>query len=312
MLVLGDDKTYSLPESSSDIWDRFAMMGKMNFLPQSNSIRANVDWFRILSQNALTNTEYHSHSGIEMHFLLQGSHIFHFQNHPKLLLQANQGLLIPANLQHQLLNANSNGYFLRFVLNFSIQAKEDNPEGRFVSDTLLSSGPWRFTLSDKIVHLLDSCITEAVDMHCGYVSVIENNIIQLLFLLAREKADWPNAEYPVKLRKSASSQIAEEAKNYIEENGFCGLGVQDVAKHVHMSTKQLQRIYKQEYGITVYAQIEECIFQKAKRHLRETSLSVSDIAHQLGFSGVQSFCRFFRSKEGQSPKEYKLGSLSKR
>lgn len=299
-------------KSTADIMSREQLAGleKVNFRPVSSSLHVNVEWFRILSRSELANLNRHSHSGIEVHFLLKGCHTFLFPAR-KITLQAHQGIIIPPNLSHQLVNENGDSpYFLRCVLNCSIRPADDNPEGQFVANALLNAEPWRFDISDATEEILNECIGEMTDTHIGYVTMIENDIIRLLFRLARERTGWPSADYEISVKQSHSSQTANEVRKYIEENSSYGLHVDDVARHVHMSTKQAQRIYKQEYGITIYQQINRCVLQKSKELLQETSLSIGEIAQQLGFSTLQSFCRFFRSIEGQSPKDYRIGVLA--
>lgn len=43
------------------------------------------------------------------------------------------------------------------------------------------------------------------------------------------------------------------------------------------------------------------LLEKAKELLSTTHLSVSEVAFQLGFEHSQSFSRFFKTKEKQSP-----------
>ena len=49
-----------------------------------------------------------------------------------------------------------------------------------------------------------------------------------------------------------------------------------------------------------------------KEYLKNTEMNISEISERMGFSTEQSFCRFFRNAEGQSPGQYRMGSLGMR
>jgi AraC-like DNA-binding protein len=51
--------------------------------------------------------------------------------------------------------------------------------------------------------------------------------------------------------------------------------------------------------------IHDRIHIEAKRQLLFTQKIVKEIAFELGFEDITSFSRFFKNKEGQSPKEFR-------
>jgi AraC-like DNA-binding protein len=58
-------------------------------------------------------------------------------------------------------------------------------------------------------------------------------------------------------------------------------------------------------GLTTQQHIHEKLLEKAKEILATTSLSVGEIAYQLGFEYSQSFSKLFKSKTHLSPQEYR-------
>ena len=47
--------------------------------------------------------------------------------------------------------------------------------------------------------------------------------------------------------------------------------------------------------------------KQTQKMLRETALSITEIALQLNFSDIYTFSRFFKQKTGTSPKLYRDG-----
>ena len=51
--------------------------------------------------------------------------------------------------------------------------------------------------------------------------------------------------------------------------------------------------------------IHDRIMVHAKRQINYTSLSIKEIAYELGYDDIQTFSRFFKNKEGMSPMQYR-------
>lgn len=100
----------------------------------------------------------------------------------------------------------------------------------------------------------------------------------------------------------------EKAIKYIEKNISNSIDTSDVAKEVYLSEKQLKRLFLSHFGTTVYEYISAYKYNLSRRLLQETSIPISEIAEQTGFSESTSFSRFFKRYEGVSPSEFRLMS----
>jgi AraC family transcriptional activator of pobA len=77
--------------------------------------------------------------------------------------------------------------------------------------------------------------------------------------------------------------------------------VQYIAERLNVSTKYLGSLLKQLTGQTTQQHIQNKLIERAKEKLSTTSLSVSEIAYQLGFEHSQSFNKLFKIKTRLSP-----------
>ena len=82
--------------------------------------------------------------------------------------------------------------------------------------------------------------------------------------------------------------------------------VQQLADEVHLSPNYLSDLMRKETGITALNYIHQHLIDRAKTRLASTSLTVSEIAYQLGFQYSQHFTRLFKNKTGMTPNEYRL------
>jgi AraC family transcriptional activator of pobA len=78
-----------------------------------------------------------------------------------------------------------------------------------------------------------------------------------------------------------------------------------LAAQLNLSPDYLASLLKVTTGLNTQQHIHEKLIAKAKEDLSTTSLSVSEIAYELGFEHSQSFSKLFKSKTKQSPLEFR-------
>lgn len=77
-----------------------------------------------------------------------------------------------------------------------------------------------------------------------------------------------------------------------------------------VSERHLNRIFKQETGMTITSYQSEMKLAHARNLLGGTNVSISEIAHTLGFSSPVRFSCFFRQHEGCSPSHFRHANKS--
>jgi len=94
---------------------------------------------------------------------------------------------------------------------------------------------------------------------------------------------------------------------FIEENlGQKGLpSVQYIAHQLNLSPNYLSSLLKNLTGKNTQQHIHEKLIEKAKAKLSTTTLSISEIAYELGFEHSQSFSKLFKSKTKVSPSDFR-------
>jgi len=80
---------------------------------------------------------------------------------------------------------------------------------------------------------------------------------------------------------------------------------QAIASELNVSTNYLGSLLKALTGQSTQHHIHNKLIETAKEKLSTTSLSVSEIAYQLGFEHSQSFSKLFKSKTNVSPLEFR-------
>jgi AraC family transcriptional regulator, transcriptional activator of pobA len=103
-------------------------------------------------------------------------------------------------------------------------------------------------------------------------------------------------------------QLEELLRAYFDGDDVVNKGlptVQYVADKLNVSPNYLSGLLKSLTGQSTQQHIHEKLIEKAKEKLSTTTLSVSEIAYQLGFEHSQSFNKLFKAKANISPLEFR-------
>ena len=81
--------------------------------------------------------------------------------------------------------------------------------------------------------------------------------------------------------------------------------VAQYAAMLNKSPKTLSNLFSKAYNKSPLQFIQDRILLESRRLLSYSNKSIKEIAYELGFEDIQSFSRFFKTKEGISPSEFK-------
>src|SRR5690606_2699774 len=113
-------------------------------------------------------------------------------------------------------------------------------------------------------------------------------------------------------RKINNHQILDKLEELLndyfnnEDLSIKGLpSVHYIAETLNVSPNYLSGLLKALTQQSTQQYIHDKLIEKAKEKLSTTSLSVSEIAYQLGFEHPQSFHRLFKNRTSVSPLEFR-------
>ena len=81
--------------------------------------------------------------------------------------------------------------------------------------------------------------------------------------------------------------------------------IEALAKEYHLNTSTLKAVFKAVYGQPIASHMKHHRMQEAARLLRETDLSIGDIAQQVGYENQSKFSNVFRDIFQVLPTEYR-------
>lgn len=93
----------------------------------------------------------------------------------------------------------------------------------------------------------------------------------------------------------------------IEDENY---GINELMKDIGYSRSQLHNKIKKDSGVSTSIFIRNIRLTKAKRILKFTDLSISEVAYNVGFKDPSYFSRLFAEKYNVVPKKYRLITAS--
>ncbi len=96
-------------------------------------------------------------------------------------------------------------------------------------------------------------------------------------------------------------QLAVLVYRYLKKNYYMHITLPELSMLFHCNTVTLSEKFRKEYGKTIIEALTAIRLEHAKKLLRQTELSIEEIAERCGFSERRYFTKCFHRSEGYSP-----------
>ena len=104
------------------------------------------------------------------------------------------------------------------------------------------------------------------------------------------------------------TSLFEEATSIVESEFASDLSLDDIARRVASSRRQLQRAYAEIGGTTFREHLTRVRMQRAAELLARRSMTVREVARRVGYRQPAQFAKAFRRYQGQAPSAFRSGS----
>ncbi len=171
---------------------------------------------------------------------------------------------------------------------------------------LRHTDPLAATVYSAMTELLNHYFRSSQQPHSQ--SGCKTCFLQILFQLTRrfQASEVLRSEF-VQHRQQADrlARLFEFVRLHYAER----ITVNQATQLVHMSQAQFMKVFKKVSGMTFVAHVTRVRINVALRLLRETDLTIAEIAAKTGFSDQSYFDRRFRQAFGKSPRDWRRDML---
>lgn len=262
----------------------------------------------------------HVHATIELFFLIEGER-FMFVDQETYRLRAGNAMLVNHDLIHKTSVAmgcppNHRNFILQLdktVFDGLLRQLGYPSFERFGSIyggvTGFSPEDWSLILS-IIGRFKDACNSSfgQKESNPELNSFLLLQALELLGIFARSRRlELADSYKPEKSHIVASGvhQKVHDIAMYLQNNSHENLALDDIADRFFMSKSYLTRIFRNVTGFSVVEYNRFIKVRKAQSLLRDTDMTVTDIAAQTGFGNITYFEKVFKQTTGQSPAQYR-------
>lgn len=152
------------------------------------------------------------------------------------------------------------------------------------------------TVGDNL--LLDDLKAISRMKKCSTILQMKNEMT----LILKEVCDY----FTEKNRIINESKLGAEITAFIEKNyRNQNLSVMMIGESFSITPNYISRLFKIQTGEGLHSHIEKIRVKKARELLKNESVSINDIAREVGFTNVKTFIRSFKKIEGTTPGRYK-------
>ncbi len=137
----------------------------------------------------------------------------------------------------------------------------------------------------------------------GYEVALRAKLLELLVFLSRAYTKTDTTEAHALLR--VGNVIGALENNYAKE-----WSLDELTAIAHMSRSNLMRVFRKATGQTPIEYLIRLRIQRAMELLRNSDLSITEIALEIGFNDSNYFTRQFRRVLGESPRSFRQANAS--
>ncbi len=234
--------------------------------------------------------------------------------------------LTPANIEHNVLQLSNDASIYSFRFHFCQSDNGDNSQ--FLRELRNSlKDPLKIEGNDKFLELVKQLRWELANLTLFSSEKIQS-LLKLIYteffrcLFHSSQSLLTNEPFSVTFEPSNVNKLPNYQKkpprefymDILDEFFTHHLSekttLKDLAKHLHFSVSQTQRLIKSYYGISFQQKVIKTKIEQTKRLIATTDLSLEEISKQVGYSSYNAFFDAFMSQTGQTPSDYRL-SLQK-
>lgn len=283
---------------------REQFLGKEN--PMHLLFKSNSDHFFCLKMEELMQLKYAvppcKHSCHTLMFITSGENIMKI-GYEEYITIKNEIIVVPAGQIFSVENINTKhtGYICQFHPDLLIR-KYGSRELLNEFDFLKISGNPKISLAEEDVEAVTS-ILNRLEKEYSETEIANLNIVQSYFITLFYEMN--KNQNKMAKSNSAAEVLTVKFKELIHENIKTRHQVNYYASLLNVTPNHLNKSIRTVTGKSAAKWIDETILLEAKYLLFQTTLSVSEIAMQVGHEDHSYFSRFFKKHEGISPVQYR-------
>ncbi|WP_164821777.1 AraC family transcriptional regulator [Paenibacillus koleovorans] len=250
---------------------------------------------------SIDNYPLHNHETYEMYYLLSGTRGYVIEDQ-SYTLRKGELVLIDRNDQHKLLDDSfRDGIILAFNRKFLDGYIESIPQ---VLNIFSEIKLLQLTAAEQSFFetLLTKMLREYKKREYGYMDYMRVSLLELLLWLQRRMHEERRNR---SIHNVSLHHTVEEIAQFVTLHYSTPMTLTMLAEMFYISPFHLSRLFKNVTGFNFVKYLNHVRMTEAQKLLRDSHLSVTDIARQVGFESLTHFGRVFKELADCTPSQYR-------
>jgi len=166
---------------------------------------------------------------------------------------------------------------------------------------LLSNSPFSSFLPDEeLINALNNIIFQLQSKTENEYSLL-GNLYTILGCLVNQYRKEQNPSHNLYIH---------QALNYIQNNYYRNIKVQDIAEHLQIDRTYLYRLFMEQFHVSPKKYLLQYQLKMALQLLTNSDMSCTEIAYSCGFSNPSAFSHLFAKEYGNKPTQIRIARFS--
>ena len=245
----------------------------------------------------------HIHPFFELTFIHSGKIQYQTET-TRIFLKKGDIFFMPPGIPHQWKMARQETSLYSFMLSVDPSGKADT---QFAAELSNIGARLNYHLPSTIrLQKAFLAVVEEISANRPYLQEIVAAYVRLILglVLRHIRQKFDGVSTTKKTPSNHKAHVVQHAKAFIQAHLSFGIGANEVASHIGITPRHLNRIFQTALGLSTGNFIQQVRLENAKHLLRHHDGMIKQIAILCGFKDCSYFCRFFRQQTGQSPHRY--------
>lgn len=248
----------------------------------------------------------HKHTYYEIIFILKGFGVHNINGNTYPYEQGDIFLLGPEDFHSFDIQSITEFCFIRFNESYS-KTDTDKYWQQIFQSLLFTSTQSRGSIvhdkqeKEKLHQLLKVLENEYDNPHSAHFEILRDSLMRsILLILARNLSQQTPA-------KSEESNAAEAILRYIKQHIYEPekLSMERIAEEFHLAPTYVSIFFKKQTGESLKQFIIKHRIKLIETRLLYSSMTLTEIAHEFGFTDESHFCKQFRKYTGNNPTAFR-------
>lgn len=237
------------------------------------------------------NVPAHSHAIFQWYCVLYGNVEFSCNDQTHILTPDDSLLISPGIMRAPKYHNKSIGYF--YVLFENHQLNLEDLQEKIVP------------IPNRLRTELTTLINEITRPGENTYEFVEALVTRILIELNRSAKSPNQAENLSSLNIQTQNELFSQIDAYLRRNLSKDINRKQLSEVFHISPSHVARIFRNTSGMTISQCLLRLRIERAKQLLLESSLPISEISLQVGYSNFSHFSKIFRELTGITPSDFR-------